>query len=71
MELETLCGFGCADSSPGSGSSRYRGFFLHTLIILDPLMYCQEKSVDFSFGGHVYSGHDETQATSGRKGLLR
>jgi hypothetical protein len=38
MGLEIPCGFGCADFGPGSDWRRYRGFLLHNLIILDPLM---------------------------------
>ena len=43
-------GFGCAVLGPGSGSSRHRGFLLHSPIIRNPLTNVNRKVVAFRVG---------------------
>ena len=49
-EIASLCGFGCADSSPGRCFSTDRGFLLHGLIIRNPLANVNIKAVAFRMG---------------------
>jgi hypothetical protein len=50
--IASLYGFGCADSGPDSGSSRYRGL-IHTFIVRDPFTYVKDKQLDYVIGSCI------------------